>query len=85
VTRHKRKKKKKKGKHKGSSSESPVDMMHAFMPFPEPSEELLSDIERNFRNEFRNSPIWDQVVSQYGIEKAEELLKEIKISAERVG
>ena len=84
MTRHKRKDKKKKNKRKDAITESPVDVMHAFMPFPEPTEELLLDIEKNFRKEFKNSPIWDQVVSQYGIEKAEELLKEIKISAERV-
>jgi hypothetical protein len=84
LIRHKRKKKKVKGKRKGSGKDRPVDVLHAFIPALAPSDELLSEIEKNFRNEIRNSPIWDQMVSQYGIDKAEELLKEINITAEQV-
>lgn len=32
----------------------------------------------NFQKELRNSEIWDQMVAQFGEEKAEKLLREIK-------
>jgi hypothetical protein len=73
-----------KGKNKRAHSDRPVDVLHAFLPGIRPSDELLNQIEKNFRNEILNSPIWDQMVSQYGIDKAEELLKEINITAEQV-
>lgn len=84
MTRHKRNKKKVRGKPKGSVKDRPVDMMHAFLPGTRPTDELLKQMTTNFQKEIRNSPIWDQMVSQFGREKAEELHKEIKINAEQV-
>jgi hypothetical protein len=39
------------------------------------SAELLT---KNFQKEIRNSEIWDQMVAEFGEEKAEQLLKECK-------
>lgn len=36
---------------------------------------------KNFQEELRNSQIWDQMVAEFGEEKAEQLLKEIKAHA----
>jgi hypothetical protein len=33
---------------------------------------------KNFQKELRNSEIWDQMVAEFGKEKAEQLLKECK-------
>lgn len=33
---------------------------------------------KNFQKELRNSEIWDQMVAEFGEEKAEQLLKGIK-------
>ena len=84
MTRHKRKKKRVKGKSKGAYSDRPVDELHAFVPAIGPKGKFLDLFQYYFKKELRNSPIWDQMVSQYGIDKAEELLKEINITAEQV-
>jgi len=83
LTRHKSKKKGVKGKKKGSGPDRPVDMLHAFVPGTRPSDEQLSVMTRNFQKEIENSPLWNQMVSQFGREKAEGLLKEVKINAEQ--
>ena len=43
------------------------------------SEEQFSDrFSKNFQSELRNSELWDQMVAEFGEEKALELLKECK-------
>ena len=37
--------------------------------------ELLTN---NFQKELRNSPIWDEMVAEYGEQKAEKILKQCK-------
>ena len=37
--------------------------------------ELLT---KNFQAELRNSPIWDEMVAEYGEQKAEKILKQCK-------
>lgn len=41
--------------------------------------ELLS---KNFQKEIRHSEIWDQMVAEFGEEKAEQLLKECQAQVE---
>ena len=81
MTRHKRKKKKVRGKRKGSGSDKPQDEVHAFVPAVAPKGKFLELVQYNFKKELRNSPVWDEMVSKFGREKAEELLDEIKIDA----
>ena len=39
----------------------------------------MSDkMTKNFQNEIRNSEIWDQMVAEFGEEKAEQILKGCK-------
>ena len=47
-------------------------------------EEDLSDLfTKNFQKEIRNSEIWDQMVAEFGEEKAERILKECKAEAKQ--
>lgn len=42
-------------------------------------EEMLAErMTINFQKELRNSEIWDQIVAEFGEEKAERILKECK-------
>lgn len=40
--------------------------------------EFSSRLAENFRKELRGSEMWDQMVAEFGEERAEELLKDIK-------
>ncbi|MFZ1987310.1 MAG: hypothetical protein WAU91_23075 [Desulfatitalea sp.] len=42
------------------------------------AEKMTQLMTKNFQKELRNSEIWDQMVAQFGEEKAEQLLKECK-------
>ena len=41
-------------------------------------ETLSERLTENFQKELRNSEIWDQMVAEFGEEKAEQILKECK-------
>ena len=38
---------------------------------------------KNFQKELRNSKVWDQMVEEFGEERAEEILKECKAEVKR--
>jgi len=40
--------------------------------------EFSDRLTANFQKEIRNSELWDQMVAEFGEEKAKELLKDIK-------
>lgn len=52
--------------------------LHALFPGKPPSEEFLDLLTENFQRELRNSPMWDQMVEQFGEEEAEKLLKQCR-------
>jgi hypothetical protein len=86
----KKKKKKVKGKRKQTPdpSTAPSFMwtdngeMHGLIPGERPSDEQIEIMTRKYQEEIRKSPIWDEVVKEYGKEKAEEWLKECRIRVE---
>lgn len=41
-------------------------------------EEFSEKVTINFQKELRNSPLWDQMIAEFGEKRAEELLKECK-------
>lgn len=41
-------------------------------------EQMSTSMTENFQKEIRNSEIWDQMVAQFGEEKAERMLKNCK-------
>jgi hypothetical protein len=43
-----------------------------------PSPELLDEISRNFQEQLRRSPLWKELVQQYGPERAEQILQQCR-------
>ena len=58
-----------------------MDEVHAYVPAIGPKSKFLDIFQYHFQKELRNSQIWDEMVSKYGVEKSEELLEEIQFSA----
>jgi hypothetical protein len=86
----KRKKEKVKGKRKQTHDSSTAPSffwtdngeMHGLIPGERPSEAQIEMMTRKYQEEIRKSPIWDEMVREYGKDKAEELLKECRIKIE---
>jgi len=52
---------------------------HFLRPGRRPSPEQVEEMTRQYQEKIRNSPLWDQMVNNFGKEKAEELLKECRV------
>jgi len=51
--------------------------VHSMLPVkPDPA--MLQRMTELYQQNIRNSPLWDQMVSEFGLEKAERLLKEFR-------
>mgnify|MGYP001567361469 CR=1 FL=1 len=63
-----------------SATRSPriADGLHVMAPGAQPSPEQLEEMTRMFQESIRNSPMWGEMIKEYGAEKAEELLKQCK-------
>lgn len=59
------------------------DEMHSLIPGEAPNKEQLEEMTREYQRQIRKSPLFKKMVSQYGKEKAEELLKEFKVKLGR--
>lgn len=59
----------------GSTSWWSEDGLHIVAPGRPPTSEELEEMTRAFQAKLRNSPLWDELVKQYGAEKAEEILQ----------
>ena len=55
---------------------------HIFAKGEKPDSNQIKEMEAKYQTQVRNSPIWDDMVEQFGLEKAEELLKEFKVKIE---
>jgi len=44
-----------------------------------PTSSEIDQMSKEYQNQIRNSPMWDEMVNEFGIEKAKELLKECKV------
>jgi hypothetical protein len=53
--------------------------LHALIPGHPPSKEKLDEMSKVYQDKIRNSPLWKEFVEQYGIKKAEEMLKECRV------
>ena len=58
------------------------DGFHSLIPGTTLSSEQLENMTKVYQKNIRNSPIWDEMVKQYGKEKAEKLLKEFRVKIE---
>ena len=54
------------------------DGMHFIAPGSELSPAELEQLTKAYQESIRNSPIWDSMVREFGLEQAEEMLKEFK-------
>jgi hypothetical protein len=54
------------------------DGVHALVPTTDLPESDLEELTRRFQDKIRHSPLWDQMVEEYGEEKAEQLLLQCK-------
>jgi hypothetical protein len=52
--------------------------VHVMMPGTQPSPGQLDEMTMMFQDNIRNSPIWNEMVKEFGLEKAEELLKQCR-------
>ena len=60
-------------------SEMRPDGYHAFIAGERPSQAELDKMTAEYRANIRKSPLWKEILRQYGEEKAEEILKECKV------
>ena len=51
---------------------------HVMVPGTPPTPEMMEELTKEYQKRIRNSPLWDEMVKQYGFEKAEEILKECR-------
>lgn len=82
----KKNKKKRKKRKRNKQAQMPINTtgpvwmdeegVHALFPGKQPPVEFLDLLTENFQKELRNSPMWNQMVEQFGEEEAEKLLKQ---------
>ena len=54
------------------------DGLHAVVPGKGPSAAELEEMTRRYQERIRRSPLWEQMVKEYGKQKAEELLRQCR-------
>jgi hypothetical protein len=54
------------------------DGMHLLLPGSRPSADTLQEMTRQYRENIRQSPLWQQMVEKFGLEKAEAMLEECR-------
>jgi len=52
--------------------------LHAVLPGTPADQETLDRMTQRYQEQIRNSPLWDEIVQQFGPEKAEQLLREFR-------
>lgn len=53
--------------------------LHFVSPGSAPSPEQVAAMTKEYQNQIRNSPLWHEMVNQFGLKKAEELLKQCQV------
>jgi hypothetical protein len=55
------------------------DGVHYLMPGLPPDPKMIAEMTKSYQNNIRNSELFEMWVRDFGLEKAEELLKECKM------
>lgn len=55
------------------------DGLHALLPGSPPSQEMLDLMSEVYRDKIRRSPLWDQMVREFGVEEAERMLRKFRV------
>lgn len=75
-------KKPKRRRRPQTPSEMPAWMddegLHAMLPGTPPDQETLDRMTQLYQEQIRNSPMWHEMVREFGLEKAEELLRQCR-------
>ena len=53
--------------------------LHTLVPGEAPPPEQLQDMARLYQQKIRSSPLWQEMVDEFGPEKAEEMLKDFRV------
>ena len=59
------------------------DGVHAFVAGVAPSPEALEEATKRYQASVRKSPLWDEMVRQFGEKEAERMLLEFRVEARR--
>ena len=55
------------------------DGLHALVPGNPPSPETLDEMTRVYQQNTRESPLWEEMVREFGEEEAQRLLREFRV------
>jgi hypothetical protein len=55
------------------------DEFHVFVPGNAPSPETLDDMTARYQQRIRESPLWDEMVREFGEEEAERILRKFRV------
>lgn len=55
------------------------DGIHALIPGVRPAEAQIEEMNLIYQEKLRHTPLWDEMIKQFGREKAEEVLKQCRI------
>ena len=58
------------------------DGIHAIVPATATAREMEDAATAEFQRNIRKSPMWDDMVKEYGEQKAEELLKKCRVNVQ---
>jgi hypothetical protein len=81
MSKRKRRQKKRNGQHAWVWPAPWLDEegLHALLPGFGPSKATLDEMNRIYQKNIRNSPIWNEMVKQFGEEEAERLLLQFRV------
>ena len=69
-------------RHKPPLLERPTwideDGLHALLPGTKPDPQMMEELTRRYQEHIRRSPLWDEMVREFGLERAEQLLREFR-------
>jgi hypothetical protein len=54
------------------------DGCHTLLPGTPPDQPTLDRLTKRYQQQIRNSPLWDEMVREFGLQKAEQLLREFR-------
>jgi hypothetical protein len=55
------------------------DGLHALLPGTKPDPQMMEELTRRYQEHIRRSPLWDEMVREFGLERAEQLLHELAL------
>ena len=81
MRKSRKRRERKKGRASSSLALSWFDSagLHALVPGSAPSPEALEQAAKLYQQEIRNSPLWDEMVEQFGQEEAERILLQFRV------